>query len=59
MTMPRLREITGLPTNVLTAYLKNLGLSDIIRIDKSHKRNTKYSVKDPLFRLWLGQSYHP
>lgn len=59
MTMPRLREITGLPTNVLTAYLKNLGLSDIIKIDKSQKRNTKYSVKDPLFRLWLGQSEHP
>lgn len=56
MTMPELREKTGLPTNILTVYLKSLGSLDIIRVDKSIRRNTKYSMKDPLFQLWLTYS---
>ena len=56
MTIPELRDKTGLPTNVPTAYLRTLDSSDIIKVDKSIKRNTKYSMKDPLFQLWLTQS---
>lgn len=56
MTIPELRAKTGLPTNVLTAYLKILDSVDIIRVDKSIKRHTKYSMKDPLFQLWLTKS---
>lgn len=59
MTMPELRDKTGLPTNVLTAYLKILNSSGIIKVDKSMKRNTKYSLRDPLFQLWLNQSAQP
>lgn len=56
MTMPELRDKTGLSTNILTAYLKILGSLDIIRVDKSIKRKTKYSMRDPLFQIWLTQS---
>ncbi|MDE5878394.1 MAG: ATP-binding protein [Muribaculaceae bacterium] len=56
MTIPELRDKTGLPTNILTAYLKTLDSGDIIRVDKSIKRHTKYSLKDPLFQLWLTKS---
>lgn len=59
MTIPELRDRTGLPTNVLTAYLKTLYTLDIIRVDKSIKRNTRYSMKDPLFQKWLAQSGVP
>lgn len=55
ITMPELRIKTGLPTNILTAYLKNLVSMNIVRVDKTIKRNTKYSMRDPLFQLWLAQ----
>lgn len=56
MTLPELRNKTGLSTNILTAYLKTMNSLDIIRVDKSVKRNSRYSMKDPLFRLWLRES---
>ncbi|MDE7465702.1 MAG: hypothetical protein K2M59_04660 [Muribaculaceae bacterium] len=56
ITIPELRYKTGLPTNILTAYLKTLKLLGIIEVDKSIKRNTKYSLRDPLFQLWLQSS---
>lgn len=59
LTIPELRDKTGLPTNVLTAYLKTLNSSGFIKVDKSIKRNTKYSLRDPLFQLWLKQTVKP
>ena len=56
MTIPELRQATGLPTNILTAYLKNLLSQGIIKADKTIKRNTRYSMKDPLFQKWLSKS---
>lgn len=56
MTLPELRNETGLSTNILTAYLKIMNSLDIIKVDKSVKRNSRYSMKDPLFRLWLRES---
>ena len=56
VSMPELRDKTGLPTNVLTAYLKTLITLEIVKADRSVKRQTKYSMRDPLFRLWLAQS---
>lgn len=56
MKIPEIRELTGLPTNILTAYLKALKRSGIINIDDSIKKKTVYYIKDPLFRLWLQNS---
>ena len=59
MTIPELRDKTGLPTNVLTAYFRTLHSSGVIKVDKSIKRKTKYSMRDPLFQLWIKQSVGP
>ena len=56
MTIPELREKTGLPTNILTAYLKILDTLRIIRVDRTLKRNRKYSIRYRLFQLWLKES---
>lgn len=56
MKLPDIRNKTQISTNVLTVYLKGLTNIGIIKVDKSKKRNTKYSMKDPLFQLWLAQS---
>lgn len=56
MSIAEIRENSGLPTNVLTAYLKRLRDLGIITADKSIKRNTIYVLKDRLFRIWLAQS---
>ena len=58
MTMPEIRSWSGLPTNILTAYLKRLRDLDIISVDKSAKKNAVYSLKDSLFGLWLAR-YSP
>lgn len=56
ITIPELRDGTGLPTGALTPYLKKLESLRIIRTDKSIRRKTRYSMRDPLFKLWLAQS---
>lgn len=53
ITIKEIRAISGIPSGILTSYLKNLRKQDIISVDKGVKRNTKYSIKDPLFRIWL------
>lgn len=53
MTVPDIREASGLTSGILTPYLKSLKEKGIITKDSSVKRNTKYFIKDPLFRLWL------
>lgn len=53
MTMPEIRAKSGLPTNILTAYLKILKNHGLISVDKSVKKNTKYFLNDSLFRIWL------
>jgi GTPase SAR1 family protein len=54
MTIPEMRAVSGLASGILTSYLKNLRSQDIVSVDKTVKRNTKYLIKDPLFRIWLG-----
>lgn len=53
MTMPQLKIISGLPTNILSAYLKRLNEIEITSTDKSIKKKSVYFLKDPLFQLWL------
>ncbi len=48
-----IREASGLTSGILTPYLKSLKDKGIISKDSSVKRNTKYFIKDPLFRKWL------
>lgn len=59
MAIPELRERSGLPTNILTAYLKSLRDNGIVSVDKSGKRHSRYAIKSALFRLWLRQSNQP
>lgn len=54
MIIPEIRESTGLQTNILTAYLNSLKKNGIINIDKSIKKNARYSIKDPLFKSWIN-----
>lgn len=54
MIIPEIRENTGLQTNILTAYLSSLKKNGIINIDKSIKKNARYSIKDPLFKSWIN-----
>ena len=49
-----IRETTGLPTSVLSIYLRNLCSAGILTVDKSMKKGYKYAVKDPLFGEWLS-----
>lgn len=51
-----LRETTGLPTSVLSIYLRNLCTAGILTVDKSTKKKYRYAVKDPLFGEWLSSS---
>lgn len=53
MTVPDIREASGLTSGILTPYLKSLKEKGIIIKDSSVKRNTKYFIKDPLFKIWL------
>lgn len=53
MTVPDIREASGLTSGILTPYLKSLKEKGIIIKDSSIKRSTKYFIKDPLFRIWL------
>ncbi len=57
MVMSEIREDTKLPTNILSVYLKTLREIGIISADKSIRKNTRYAVKDPLFRIWLTKYY--
>ena len=52
MTVPDIREASGLTSGILTPYLKSLKEKGIITKDSSVKRSTKYFIKDPLFRIW-------
>lgn len=52
-----IRETTGLPTSVLSIYLRNLCTAGILTVDKSMKKGYKYAIKDPLFGEWL--SFNP
>lgn len=58
MTIPEIRAISGLASGILTSYLKNLKKQDLVSVDKAVKRNTKYLIKDPLFRIWLKNDTH-
>lgn len=53
LTIPEIREKNALPTNILSAYLTSLRKLDIVKADKSVRKNTRYSIKDPMFSLWL------
>jgi hypothetical protein len=53
MTVPDIRDVSGLTSGILTPYLKSLQKKGIITKDSSVKRSTKYFIKDPLFRIWL------
>jgi GTPase SAR1 family protein len=53
MTVPDIREASGLTSGILTPYLKSLKGKGLITKDSSVKRSTKYFIKDPLFRIWL------
>lgn len=54
MTIPEIRSHSGLPTNILTSYLKRLMEVGIILSDRSIKRNTRYFIKDSLLSLWIN-----
>ena len=54
MTIPELREKSGLPTNMLTPYIKSLWSAKLISMDRKLKRKTVYSIVDPLLKLWLA-----
>ncbi len=54
MRMADIKERSGLPPNILSAYLQNLEKHGIIAADKSLKKNRQYHIKDPLFKLWLN-----
>lgn len=54
MTIPEIRNNTGLQTNILTAYLSSLKKNGIVNIDKSIKKNARYSIKDPLLKYWIN-----
>lgn len=58
MTVPEIREASGLASGILTPYLKSLKVNGIITKDNSVKRSTKYFIKDPLFKIWLKKD-HP
>lgn len=51
------RETTGLPTSVLSIYLRNLCTAGILTVDNSIKKKYRYAVKDPLFGEWLSNSH--
>lgn len=53
MTVPEIRDQSGLTSGNITPYLKNLRKKGLILSDKTIKRNTKYNVADPLFKIWL------
>lgn len=56
MTVPDIREASGLTSGILTPYLKSLKEKGIITKDSSVKRSTTYFIKDPLFRMWLKKA---
>ena len=53
LTISEIRDKSNLASGILSPYLKNLCQQGIATADKSLKRNTKYFVSDPLFRIWL------
>lgn len=53
MNVPDIRDASGLTSGKLTPYLKSLKEKGVIANDISIKRNTKYFINDPLFKLWL------
>lgn len=55
MTVPHIRDASGLTSGTLTPYLKSLREKGIITKDSTVKRSTKYFIKDPLFKIWLSK----
>lgn len=53
MTVPQIKDISGLASGMLTPYLKKLVKDGLLTTDKAIKRSTKYFIKDPLFKIWL------
>lgn len=53
MSVPQISNISGLASGMLTPYLKKLVKEGLLTTDKTIKRNTKYFIKDPLFKIWL------
>lgn len=53
MTLPEIRESSGLTSGGLSPYLKRLTKEGLITSDKTKSRGTKYDIKDPLFKIWL------
>lgn len=56
MTIPQLRNHTGMTSGNLTSYLRTLRNADLINIDKTIKKHSRYSIKDPLLHRWLRLS---
>ncbi len=56
MTLREMRVESGLPTNILTAYLKRLNTMGVIGYDRTIKRGTRYFIKDSLLSKWLSRS---
>lgn len=53
MTVPDIRQASGLSSGILTPYLKSLKEKGLIIKDCSVKRCTKYYIRDSLFKIWL------
>lgn len=53
MSLPEIREFSGLTSGILSPYLKKLTKEGLILSDKTKSRGTKYAIKDPLFKIWL------
>lgn len=56
MTVSEIRDAGGFSSGMLSPYLNNLNNRGIISIDNSITRRTKYSIKDPLFHIWLKKT---
>lgn len=54
MTLTELRELTGLPSGILSTYLRQLAKSGEIRKTTADKRGAPYEIRDRLFKLWLS-----
>ena len=53
-TLSDLRESTGLPSGILSTYLRQLVASNVIRKTNPEKKGTPYEINDKLFSRWLS-----
>lgn len=56
LVLAEIMKATGLPTSTLSVYLKNLTKQSILISDRQKRKHTKYSIADPLYKLWLRTS---